>query len=99
MLTVMMKTPERVDAIARTVVEHHQENVAPMGFKAFLMAVDREVCTPYKAALDKYLPRIAVFSSTPPTPIARRSIATTSPPTSSSRCVATSRCPKSNHTS
>ena len=27
-----------------------------MGFKAFLVAVDREACAMYKAALDKYLP-------------------------------------------
>ncbi len=33
-----------------------QENVEPLGFKAFLVAVDREACALYKAELDKHLP-------------------------------------------
>jgi type I restriction enzyme R subunit len=55
-LKEMMKTPTRVDAIARTVAEHYRQNVEPMGFKAFLVAVDREACALYKEALDMYLP-------------------------------------------
>ncbi len=35
---------------------HFKENVEPMGFKAFFVAVDREACALYKKALDKYLP-------------------------------------------
>src|SRR5258708_36338825 len=55
-LKEIMKAPDRVDKIARFVAEHFRENVNPMGFKAFLVAVDRQACALYKQALDKYLP-------------------------------------------
>ncbi len=55
-LKAMMKAPERIDGIAKYVAEHFRETVEPMGFKAFLVAVDREACALYKQALDKYLP-------------------------------------------
>ena len=55
-LKEIMKAPERIDNVAAAVAEHFRENVEPMGFKAFLVAVDREACALYKAALDKYLP-------------------------------------------
>jgi type I restriction enzyme, R subunit len=55
-LTNMLKNPERVDKIARFVAQHFQNYVAPMGYKAFLVAVDREACCFYKEALDRYLP-------------------------------------------
>ena len=55
-LKEMMKAPERVDGIARYVAQHFQDTIEPMGFKAFLVAVDREACALYKQALDKYLP-------------------------------------------
>ena len=55
-LKAIMKAPDRIDNVAASVAKHFQENVEPMGFKAFLVAVDREACALYKAALDKYLP-------------------------------------------
>ncbi|MYB94661.1 HsdR family type I site-specific deoxyribonuclease [Candidatus Poribacteria bacterium] len=55
-LKAMMKAPDRVEKIAQFVAEHFQETVEPMGFKAFLVGVDREACALYKQALDKYLP-------------------------------------------
>ena len=55
-LKAMMKAPERIDRIATFVAEHFQETVEPMGFKAFLVGVDREACALYKQALDNYLP-------------------------------------------
>lgn len=55
-LKEMMKSPGRMDKIAVYVARHFRENVEPMGFKAFLVAVDREACALYKKALDKYLP-------------------------------------------
>ena len=55
-LKEIMKAPNRVDNVAAAVAKHFQENVEPMGFKAFLVAVDREACALYKMALDKYLP-------------------------------------------
>ena len=55
-LKEIMKAPDRVDKIARYVADHFRENVNPMGFKAFLVAVDRQACALYKQALDQYLP-------------------------------------------
>ena len=55
-LKTIMKAPDRVDKIAVHVAKHFQENVEPMGFKAFLVAVDREACALYKEALDRHLP-------------------------------------------
>ena len=55
-LKEMMKAPERVDGIAEYVAKHFKDTVEPMGFKAFLVAVDREACALYKQALDTYLP-------------------------------------------
>jgi type I restriction enzyme R subunit len=52
----LLKNRERVDKVARFVAQHFQETVEPMGYKAFLVAVDREACVLYKAALDKHLP-------------------------------------------
>lgn len=55
-LKTAMKNRERVDNIARFVAEHFQAKVKPMGFKAFLVGVDRPACALYKEALDRYLP-------------------------------------------
>lgn len=55
-LTNMMKNEERVDHVARFVAEHYRSTIEPMGYKAFLVAVDREACAMYKQALDKHLP-------------------------------------------
>ncbi|MCK9220666.1 MAG: HsdR family type I site-specific deoxyribonuclease [Bacteroidales bacterium] len=51
-----LKGQERVDKVARYVAEHYKENVEPLGYKAFLVGVDRPACAMYKKALDKYLP-------------------------------------------
>lgn len=55
-LKEMMKGSSRIDKIAEYTAMHFRENVEPMGFKAFFVAVDREACAVYKKALDKYLP-------------------------------------------
>lgn len=55
-LRAFLKSDQRVDAVARFVAGHFKENVEPLGYKAFLVAVDREACALYKRALDKYLP-------------------------------------------
>ena len=52
----MLKNRDRVDKVAKFVAEHFRTNVEPMGYKAFMVAVDREACVFYKQALDKYLP-------------------------------------------
>lgn len=51
-----LKSKDRIDKIARFVAEHYAKNVEPLGYKAFLVGVDREACAYYKKALDKYLP-------------------------------------------
>lgn len=51
-----LKADERVDRIAQYVAEHYKENVEPLGYKAFLVAVDRHACAKYKKVLDRYLP-------------------------------------------
>ncbi len=55
-LKSILKAPERIDAAARFIATHFRENVEPLGYKAFVVAVDREACALYKQALDKYLP-------------------------------------------
>ena len=51
-----LKGTERVDKVAAYVAKHYKENVEPLGYKAFLVGVDRPACAMYKKALDKYLP-------------------------------------------
>ncbi|WP_459830311.1 type I restriction enzyme subunit R domain-containing protein, partial [Hydrogenophilus islandicus] len=52
----MLKNRERVVRIAGFVADHFRSYVEPMGYKAFLVAADREACCFYKEALDRYLP-------------------------------------------
>jgi len=52
----MLKNPERVKRVAEFVANHFQQYIRPMGYKAFLVAVDREACCLYKEALDQWLP-------------------------------------------
>src|SRR5258708_177815 len=47
---------DRVKQVARFVAEHFTSNVEPLGYKAFLVAYDREACVTYKEALDGFLP-------------------------------------------
>src|SRR5713226_4457985 len=51
-----LKGKDRVPKVARFVAEHFRENVEPLGYKAFLVGVDREACAFYKEALDAILP-------------------------------------------
>jgi type I restriction enzyme, R subunit len=51
-----LKGDDRIDKIAKYVSEHYVKNVEPLGYKAFLVGVDRPACAKYKTALDRYLP-------------------------------------------
>jgi type I restriction enzyme R subunit len=51
-----LKGKDRVPKVAQFVADHFRENVEPLGYKAFLVAVDREACAFYKEALDRILP-------------------------------------------
>jgi len=55
-LKAVLKSDDRVDKIAAHIAEHYRDYVEPLGFKAFIVAVDREACALYKQAIDKYLP-------------------------------------------
>jgi type I restriction enzyme R subunit len=51
-----LKGRERIREVARFVADHYRKNVEPLGYKAFLVGVDREACALYKHALDQFLP-------------------------------------------
>ena len=51
-----LKGNERIKQVAEFVARHYKENVEPLGYKAFLVGVDREACAHYKHALDEHLP-------------------------------------------
>jgi len=53
----MLKNRERMGRIAAHVAKHYREVVEPMGYKAFLVGVDREACAIYKNLLDQHLPK------------------------------------------
>lgn len=55
-LKAVLKAPDRVNNIAKHIAEHYRQYVEPLGFKAFVVAVDREACALYKEALNKHLP-------------------------------------------
>lgn len=58
-LKAFLKSKDRVEKVAAFVARHFEENVAPLGYKAFLVGVDREACALYKDALDRHLPESA----------------------------------------
>ncbi len=51
-----LKGKDRVKKVASHVADHFRANVEPLGYKAFLVGVDREACAFYKEALDAILP-------------------------------------------
>lgn len=55
-MAVLVKAPERVSAICSDIAQHFQEKVAPNGFGAQVVTLDRETCVLYKRALDEFLP-------------------------------------------
>lgn len=64
-LRAFLKADDRVAKVAAFVAEHYKENVLPLGYKAFVVAVDREACAKYKQALDRLLPpewTVAVYT-------------------------------------
>ncbi len=55
-LRAFLKADVRVANVAKFIADHFRENVLPLGYKAFVVAVDREACAKYKRELDKHLP-------------------------------------------
>ena len=55
-LHTFLTADDRIEKVAAFVAQHFRENVMPLGYKAFLVGVNREACAKYKQALDKLLP-------------------------------------------
>ena len=55
-LRTFLTVDDRIEEVAAFVAQHFQENVLPLGYKAFLVGVNREACAKYKRALDRLLP-------------------------------------------
>lgn len=55
-LRTFLTADDRIEKVASFVAEHFQEKVLPLGYKAFLVGVNREACAKYKRALDRLLP-------------------------------------------
>ena len=51
-----LKNDVRVPKVAAFVADHFKSFIEPMGYKAFLVGVDREACVLYKKELDRHLP-------------------------------------------
>lgn len=77
-LRAFLTADDRVDKVAAYVARHFRENVAPLGYKAFLVGVNREACAKYKRALDKLLPAewtAPVYTENPDDVVKRPSVA------------------------
>ena len=55
-----LKGKERIKRVAQFVAEHYREYVEPLGYKAFLVGVDREACAHYKHALDAEFDKLGI---------------------------------------
>ena len=55
-MAILLKSPERVQAVSADIARHFQEKVAPNGFGAQVVTFDRDGCVLYKKALDQHLP-------------------------------------------
>lgn len=55
-MAVLLKAPERVQAIVGDIAQHYRDKVEPNGFKAQVVVYDRTACVLYKEALDEILP-------------------------------------------
>ncbi|WP_040837376.1 type I restriction endonuclease subunit R [Nocardia brevicatena] len=55
-IRAFLSADDRIEQVAEFVANHFRENIDPLHYKAFLVAVDRETCAKYKMALDRHLP-------------------------------------------
>ena len=55
-MAILVKAPERISAICTDIAKHYEGKVAPNGFGAQVVTVDRESCLLYKQELDRHLP-------------------------------------------
>src|SRR5437660_2455523 len=67
-LRTFLTADDRIEKVAAFVAEHFKDKVLPLGYKAFLVGVNRDACAKYKRALDKHLPpewSVPVYSDNP----------------------------------
>ncbi|MBS0234239.1 MAG: HsdR family type I site-specific deoxyribonuclease [Proteobacteria bacterium] len=67
-LRTFLTADDRIEKVAAFVAAHFKENVHPLGYKAFLVGVNREACAKYKKALDRLLPpewSVPVYTENP----------------------------------
>jgi type I restriction enzyme R subunit len=77
-LRTFLTADDRVEKVAAFVARHFRENVLPLGYKAFVVGVNREACAKYKRALDKHLPSEwseAVYTDNPSDAVERPLVA------------------------
>lgn len=55
-MAILVKAPERINAVCADIAKHYRDKVAPNGFGAQVVTVDRESCLLYKQELDRHLP-------------------------------------------
>lgn len=58
-MSVFLKSPERIQTIVADIARHFRQHVEPQGFKAMIVAPDREACTFYKLEMDAHFPASA----------------------------------------
>lgn len=54
-ISVLIKSPARVQAVCQHMVDHYKEKVEPNGFKAQIVTYDRECCVLYKEEFDRLI--------------------------------------------
>jgi type I restriction enzyme, R subunit len=55
-LRTFLAADDRIAKVSAFIAEHFRTKVDPLGYKAFVVAVNREACAKYKRALDALLP-------------------------------------------
>jgi len=77
-LRTFLTADDRVEKVAAFVAGHFRENVLPLGYKAFLVGVNREACAKYKRALDRHLPpewSVPIYTENPDDKVERPIVA------------------------
>ena len=77
-LRTFLTARDRIEKVSAFVARHFRENVAPLGYKAFIVGVNREACAKYKQALDRHLPSewsVPVYTENPADAVERPLVA------------------------
>lgn len=52
---IIIESTERIEDIAKDILQHYKEQIYPNGFKAQVVCISREACVKYYNALNKYM--------------------------------------------